>query len=69
MDVTQPISSDSDIYCEQKFPIDYQDIINLAKYSVPVNTTKKELYLILTEGFLINDGQEVTLMQIIHIFL
>ncbi|PWA77382.1 protein kinase domain, Nitrogen network kinase 1, Phloem protein 2-like protein [Artemisia annua] len=49
--------SESDTYWEQKFPNDFEEILNLSKYSL-MWTTKKELYSILRRGFLINNGQE-----------
>ncbi|KVH91626.1 Phloem protein 2-like protein, partial [Cynara cardunculus var. scolymus] len=52
----QPIS-DSDIYWEQKLPNDYEEIITSSKDAVQW-TTKKELYFLLREGFLINNGGE-----------
>ncbi|GJU76522.1 kinase-like domain, phloem protein 2-like protein [Tanacetum coccineum] len=49
--------SESDIYWEQKFPNDYEEILNLSKDRL-MWTTKKELYSIMRRGFLINNGQE-----------
>nr|GEZ10660.1 protein kinase-like domain, phloem protein 2-like protein [Tanacetum cinerariifolium] len=49
--------SESDTFWEQKFPNDYEEILNLSKESL-MWTTKKELYSILRRGFLINNGQE-----------
>ncbi|XP_042758547.1 receptor-like protein kinase FERONIA isoform X2 [Lactuca sativa] len=44
-------------YWEQKLPSDYEDIIKWSKYNVQ-QATKKELYSILCQGFLINNGEE-----------
>ncbi|XP_076935894.1 putative F-box protein PP2-B12 isoform X2 [Bidens hawaiensis] len=52
----QPIP-DTETYWEQKLPIDYEEIIKLSKDGVQWKT-KKELYHILSEGFLINSGEE-----------
>ncbi|KAI3515448.1 hypothetical protein L1887_14344 [Cichorium endivia] len=49
--------SHSDTYWEQKLPSNYEEIIKLSTYSLQW-TTKKEIYFILCNGFLINDGQE-----------
>ncbi|PWA35522.1 protein kinase-like domain, Phloem protein 2-like protein [Artemisia annua] len=45
--------SNSDTEWEQKFPSDYQDIINISKDVLPFST-KKELYFLLRKGFLID---------------
>nr|GEX42863.1 receptor-like protein kinase HERK 1 [Tanacetum cinerariifolium] len=42
---------------EQKLPDDYRDIIKMAKDRVPYNITNKDLYLLLSNGILINKGQ------------
>ncbi|KAJ9537981.1 hypothetical protein OSB04_030714 [Centaurea solstitialis] len=49
--------SDSDTNWEQKLPNDYEKIIKWSKDSVRW-TTKKELYFLLCNGFLINKGEE-----------
>lgn len=53
--------SDTDTYWEQKLPIDYVEIIRRSINGVKWDT-KKELYHILCEGFLINFGEEVNLL-------
>ncbi|KAD6453721.1 hypothetical protein E3N88_08427 [Mikania micrantha] len=49
--------SDSDAYCEEKFPTDYEDIM---KWSTDIMqwTTKNEAYSIIRKGFLIDDGEK-----------
>ncbi|GJV23344.1 kinase-like domain, phloem protein 2-like protein [Tanacetum coccineum] len=49
--------SASDTYWEQKFPDEYEEIINLSKDSLRW-TTKKELYSIFRRGFLLGNGQQ-----------
>ncbi|PWA93805.1 protein kinase-like domain, Phloem protein 2-like protein [Artemisia annua] len=49
--------SESDPYWEQKFPNDYEEILNLSKDSLRW-TMKKELYSIFRRGFLIDNGQQ-----------
>ncbi|KAD6453725.1 hypothetical protein E3N88_08431 [Mikania micrantha] len=49
--------SDSDAYCEEELPADYEDIM---KWSTDIMqwTTKKEAYSIIRKGFLIDDGEK-----------
>ncbi|KAD6453726.1 hypothetical protein E3N88_08432 [Mikania micrantha] len=56
--------SDSDAYWEEKLPTDYEDIM---KWSTDIMqwTTKKEAYSIIHKGFLIDDGEKVTLKHYI----
>ncbi|GJV49674.1 hypothetical protein Tco_1439886 [Tanacetum coccineum] len=49
--------SESDTYWEQKFPNDYEEILNLSKDSL-IWTTEKELHSVLRRGFLIDNGQQ-----------
>nr|GEV93838.1 protein kinase-like domain, phloem protein 2-like protein [Tanacetum cinerariifolium] len=49
--------SDSDMYWEQKIPNGYEEILELSKDSLEWKT-KKELYSILCEGFLLDKGQQ-----------
>ncbi|KAD6453722.1 hypothetical protein E3N88_08428 [Mikania micrantha] len=52
--------SDSDAYCEEELPADYVDIMKRST-DIMQWTTKKEAYSIIRKGFLIDDGQKVTL--------
>ncbi|KAM0070254.1 putative phloem protein [Helianthus debilis subsp. tardiflorus] len=52
----QPIPDADDTCWEKKLPKDYQDIIKWSTDGIRW-TTKKELYYILCEGFLINNGE------------
>ncbi|KAK9077815.1 hypothetical protein SSX86_006153 [Deinandra increscens subsp. villosa] len=56
-DDMQLISDTKIAYWEQKLPNDYEEIIKLCVNDVEWKT-KKELYYILCEGFLINSGEE-----------
>ncbi|KAD6453731.1 hypothetical protein E3N88_08437 [Mikania micrantha] len=49
--------SDSDSYCEEELPADYEDMM---KWSTDIMqwTTKKEAYSIIRKGFLIDDGEK-----------
>ncbi|GKF00182.1 hypothetical protein Tco_0023532, partial [Tanacetum coccineum] len=57
-DIQPILDSDSDTYWGQKLPNDYEEILKLSKHSVE-GKTKKELYSMLCQGFLIDNGQQV----------
>ncbi|KAD6453739.1 hypothetical protein E3N88_08445 [Mikania micrantha] len=60
--------SDSDAYCEEELPADYEDIM---KWSTDIMqwTTKKEAYSIIRKGFLIDDAHFMTPRLNIALFL
>ncbi|KAL8238973.1 hypothetical protein R6Q59_015540 [Mikania micrantha] len=49
--------SDSDAYCEEELPADYEDIMKRST-DILQWTTKKEAYSIIRKGFLIDDGEK-----------
>ncbi|CAH1415047.1 unnamed protein product [Lactuca virosa] len=51
------VADNSNTNWEQKLPTDYQYIIKSAKDRVPYNITNKEIYMLLSNGILINRGQ------------
>ncbi|KVH91677.1 Concanavalin A-like lectin/glucanase, subgroup [Cynara cardunculus var. scolymus] len=57
----QSMSNVSNTDWEQKFPIDYIDLIKLSKTTIQW-TTKEELYSVLRQGFLIDNGEKKRLM-------
>ncbi|GKD30696.1 kinase-like domain, phloem protein 2-like protein [Tanacetum coccineum] len=56
-DIQPVLDSDSDTYWGQKLPDDYEEILKMSKHSVE-GKTKKELYSMFCQGFLINNGQQ-----------
>ncbi|GJS50474.1 kinase-like domain, phloem protein 2-like protein [Tanacetum coccineum] len=55
-DIQPILDLDSDTYLGQKLPNDYEEILKLSKHSVE-GKTKKDLYSMLCQGFLIDNGQ------------
>ncbi|GJX74878.1 hypothetical protein Tco_0313473 [Tanacetum coccineum] len=56
-DIQPILDSDSDTYWGQKLPNDYEEILKLSNPSIE-GKTKKELYSMLCQGFLIDNGQQ-----------
>nr|GEW51367.1 protein kinase-like domain, phloem protein 2-like protein [Tanacetum cinerariifolium] len=62
-DIQPILDSDSDTYWGQKMPNDCEKILKLSKHSVD-GKTKKELYSMLCQGFLIDNGEQTPRTQL-----